>query len=368
MQAGIRYHEDVADRYATQSTYTMKDGTMILTAAGIRGNRENQIRKARSMASFVQLDLKYGRLTLSPGIRHEQIHLELLQYGNNDFGRLGTSLVKAVNNVTIVLPGVGLHYRINDWNSAFAGVHQGFSPPGMPSVNSEVEQAKPETAISYELGYRFNHNHLKGEVSGFWNQYDNILGSDNMSGGGAGTGDMFNAGSARVKGLELLVEYNIISAISTVESFKLPVSLAYTYTDPQFGQTFRNGGGDWGSGIIQEGDFIPFITPQLLTFTVGVELPKFNMTAIGRYVGQTRTRPGRDEITVPAIEVLHNAVNSIDRYWVLDLSANYSFHKSFSVFTLINNLFDKTYIVANLPQGYRPGMPFGVNIGVKAKI
>jgi Fe(3+) dicitrate transport protein len=366
LHTGIRYHEDEADRYATQSNYVMNNGTMILTAAGIRGNRENQIRKARSVASFIQLDLKYGRMTLSPGIRQEQIRLELLQYGMNDFGRLGTSLQNAVNEVAVILPGMGFHYQFGDWSGLFAGVHKGFSPPGMPSVNSEAEQARPETAMSYELGYRYNHSHLKGEISGFWNQYDNILGSDNMSGGGAGTGDMFNAGGARVRGLELRIEYDLMATFKAVESYKIPISMAYTYTNPKFGETFRNGGGDWGSGIIQEGDIIPFITPQLLTVTVGVELPKFNITAIGRYVGKTRTRPGQEAPILPAFGEEYNAVNSISEYFVVDLSANYIFRKKITVFSLLNNLFNKSYIVANLPQGYRPGMPFGVNIGVKA--
>ncbi|MBK7634280.1 MAG: hypothetical protein IPJ13_08270 [Saprospiraceae bacterium] len=35
-----------------------------------------------------------------------------------------------------------------------------------------------------------------------------FLGSDNVSGGGAGTGDMFNAGHAKIQGLEIGLEYD----------------------------------------------------------------------------------------------------------------------------------------------------------------
>jgi Fe(3+) dicitrate transport protein len=44
-----------------------------------------------------------------------------------------------------------------------------------------------------------------------------------MSGGGAGTGDLFNAGAATVKGIELL-------ATTREKRFKLPVTLSYTDT------------------------------------------------------------------------------------------------------------------------------------------
>lgn len=366
LQAGIRYHKDEADRYATQSVYAMQQGEMILTSAGINGNRENQLRQAQSLATFVQVDMKYRNLTLSPGLRREAIQLTFLNYGNNDVGRLGSALQSANNELTVVLPGLGLHYRINDRSSGFGGVHQGFSPPGMPSLNSGVEQARVETAQSYELGYRYNDTKFKGEITGFWNRYENILGSDNISGGGAGTGDMFNAGRASVKGVELSLEYDLLGAAGDARGVRLPLSAVYTFTDARFGETFKNGGGDWGSGIIQGGDLIPFITPNLLTVSVTYEAARFNATVLARHVGRMRTTPGQDAAIIPADGVWYPAVNTIDQYQVVDLSANYTFWKQLTAFTLINNIFNQSYIVANLPQGYRPGMPLAVHIGLKA--
>jgi hypothetical protein len=55
-----------------------------------------------------------------------------------------------------------------------------------------------------------------------------------MSGGGAGTGDLFNAG-ATVKGIELLATYDVID--NREKRFKLPVTLSYTFTDTKLKTT-----------------------------------------------------------------------------------------------------------------------------------
>jgi Fe(3+) dicitrate transport protein len=58
--------------------------------------------------------------------------------------------------------------------------------------------------LNTELGFRFD-KALHGEVIGYYNNFSNLQGSDSMSGGGAGTGDLFNAGAATVKGIERLM-------------------------------------------------------------------------------------------------------------------------------------------------------------------
>lgn len=366
LQVGIRYHMDEADRYATSSTYTMTGGKMILTTAGVNGNQENQIRSANSLAAYLSYDFRYKGLKVSPGIRYEKIHFDFKNYGNADFGRLGASLKSAENNLSVFMPGIGANYEFNQYMSAFAGMHKGFSPPGMPSVTSTTGQARPETALSYELGYRYGRNGFNTQVVGFWNEYENILGSDNMSSGGTGTGDLFNAGDAQIKGAELSLEYDVLYKQGNLSEWRLPINVVYTYTDATFRDTFQNAGGDWGTGLINAGDFIPFITPHTFTVSAGIEYRKFNATLIGRYIGDTRTKPGKGGVVKPGDNVAYNDVNTIAGYFVLDLSANYKFTRHVSAFTAINNITNNTGIVANLPQGYRPNMPFSIVLGLKA--
>ncbi len=366
IQFGTRYHTDEADRFATLSTYSMLNGTMVLTGAGVKGNSENQIRGAESLATYLNYDIEFKGFKLSPGIRYEKIFFDFQNFGNADNARLGSALKTASNEISVWLPGIGINYTINKEMNVFAGIHKGFSPPGMPSVTSTTGQAKQESSTNYELGYRLENGNTHFQVSGFINEYKNILGSDNVSGGGAGTGDMFNAGNARIQGLEVSLGYDVLQK-STTSEWSLPLSLAYTYTSARFRETFVNAGGDWGTGTINQDDFIPFLTPHLISGNMGLGYKRFNTTLSVRYVGATRVMPGQDEIKLPSSEVSLADVNALAAFLIMDFSANFKLNNTFTAFTSINNLTNSKAIVANIPQGYRPNIPLSFNVGLKAE-
>jgi Fe(3+) dicitrate transport protein len=367
IQIGIRYHIDQANRFATASTNLMADGVLVQTGMAFKGNKENQIRNANSFASFFSYDFTRRGLKISPGVRIEKVNLNLQNYGTADNARLGTALKSAKNNLAIVLPGVGVNYKINVEMSVFGGVHKGFSPPGMPSVTSTDRQAEVETSMNYEFGYCVHKAGLNAQLVGFLNQYSNILGSDNVSGGGAGTGDLFNAGKAKIQGLEASLEYNLLHKIETTTDVKLPLSIAYTYTDARFQETFVNGGGDWGNGNINKNDLIPFITPHLITSSIGIEYHNFNATITSRFTGETRIKPGQGAGVVPNDNVKFTEVNALAAFAIFDASANYKLSKTLTAFSTIQNCTNNQSIVANLPQGYRPNIPLSFSIGLKAE-
>jgi Fe(3+) dicitrate transport protein len=368
MQLGFRFHQDQADRYGTSDTYEMLNGIMVLTDAGVKGNVENQIRNAQSSAIFFNYEFIFKGLTVNPGIRYEDINFEFMNYGNADYARNGKDMKTASNSLTVFLPGVSINYEFLKKMSVFGGVHKGFSPPGMPSTSSTTGQAREEIAINYELGYRFKTGNFNLQTTGFISNYENILGSDNISGGGAGTGDMFNAGKALIQGVEFCASYLFLPSKEKHPNLKFPFRIAYTFTDARFSETFTNGGGDWGTGEISKGDLIPFITPHLLTSNLGLELRKINATFTCRYVGLTRTKPGQETVVTPDYEITMSSVDAIKAYTMVDFSANYSHNKKFTLFTTINNLTNNKSIIANLPQGYRPAMPFAFNLGVKVNL
>ena len=368
IQLGGRYHEDQADRYGTQSTYSMINGLMVMKTPGIEGNQENQIRNALSASGFINYEMEFKKFRFNPGVRYEYIELEFINYGTSDYARLGTNVQDATNYLSEFLPGATLAYDINAKMNAFAGVHKGFSPPGMPSTSSVNGQAKDEIAMNYELGYRFHSSTINAQIVGFLSDYSNLLGSDNISGGGAGTGDVFNAGHATIQGIEFSLDYAIRPAKQKFPNLTLPIRATYTYTDARFDETFVNGGGDWGSGLITSGDHIPFITPHLAMLSIGLETPTFNVQFSARYVGTTRTLPGQKELILPASNDNFDEVNAIAAYTIIDFSANYNITKIWTVFATVNNLTNNRSIVANLPQGYRPAMPFAANLGLKIRL
>jgi Fe(3+) dicitrate transport protein len=365
IELGLRLHQDQANRYGTQSKYQMTSGLMILTDGGEQGNQENQIRQGTSLASYLNYQLHYKHWTLNTGIRQEFITLSFLNYGNADFARTGSDLKSADNQVQVWLPGASLYYDLNERNSLFTGIHKGFSPPGMPNTTSG-EQARAEEALNYELGYRLLSNKLQIQAALFRSAYQNLLGSDNISGGGLGTGNQFNAGKAMVQGLELSTQY--LMKLPFMPSIQVPIQMNYTYTNATFAETFINGGGDWGVGQINSGDFIPFIAPHLLNCSVGLEHKKWNALLSANYVGTTRTTPGQEPSIVAISNENYALVNSIKGFTILDFSSNWVLNEQWMLYGSIQNIANNLHIVANLPQGYRSALPRTFVLGLKMKL
>lgn len=347
LEIGVRYHKDNEDRFQWNDGYAMVDGSMVLTSSGTPGTQDNRIAYAEALAAHALYKIKYNDLTVTPGIRFETIDLLNKNYGTNDVTRTGVNLVENDNHVKVWLPGVGANYRINNDLSFFGGVHKGFAPP----TNTPGTDA--EKSVNYELGSRFRYNKLSGEIVAYFNDYSNLLGSDLAASGGSGTLDQFNAGEAHVKGIELLVNYQILNENS---KFKLPVTFGYTLTDTEFMNEFASSDGAWGE--IEKGDEIPYISKHQFNASIALEHEKFELILGARFNGEFRTIAGQGPIPNE---------NLVPNNTVVDFGSKYKFNKHFSLTGNINNLFDTTYLVSRVPAGLRPGMPFSASIGIAAQ-
>src|SRR5690606_23982503 len=125
----------------------------------------------------------------------------------------------------------------------------------------------PEESINLELGSRFNFNGLRGELVGFYNDYSNLLGSDLAASGGTGTLDQFNAGEATVKGIEALINFDVLRF--TEGKLKLPITVSYTFTDARFQSDFASAAGIFGE--VADGDEIPYIARNQFNITAALE-------------------------------------------------------------------------------------------------
>jgi Fe(3+) dicitrate transport protein len=173
-----------------------------------------------------------------------------------------------------------------------------------------------------------------------------------MSGGGTGTGDLFNAGAAIVKGIEFLATYDVID--NREKRFKLPVTVSYTLTDTKLKNSFNST--IWGN--VESGDEIPYIAKNQIAITTAFETEKFNFALSGKYVDAFRTVAGTG--TIPAN-------NKVASNFIVDFSARYHITNNVSLMGNIINLLDNKYAVSRVPAGLRPGHPFGMNIGIMAQ-
>lgn len=345
IEFGARYHEDYEDRYQWVDGYSVTNQFMNQTSNGIGGSDANRIQSAKSFATHILYNLTVADFVFTPGIRNEDITITNKDYGKTDPNRTGNTLVTTENNVNVWIPGMGVLYNINNNYKVFASIHKGFSPPGA----KEGEDA--ENSIATELGFRMNKNAFSSEIVVYNNNYSNLQGADTMSGGGSGTGDIFNAGEANVYGLELSATYDVLSKSNV---FRLPIALSYTYTNTELKSNFVSP--SWGT--VTYGDEIPFIAKNQLALTANLEHKKFSLALNGRYVGEIRTKAGQGEIP---------EIYKIDDNIIIDFAAKYHLTNKVSLTSNIINLLDSDKAVAKTPAGLRPSHPFGINAGIVAQ-
>lgn len=343
IEVGFRYHTDEEDRFQWFDDFRMNNGIMQLTNSGTPGTESNRISGADAISAHVLYKLKFNKLTLTPGLRYENVELIRENYGTSDIDREGTNLDITNNNFDQLIPGIGANYKFNNNISAFLGIHKGFAPAGF------VENQNPEESLNFELGTRFSYKGLSGELIGFYNDYSNMLGSDLAATGGIdGDLDLFNAGEVDVKGIEFQLRYDILKNTK----HNLPISLAYTYTDTEFRTAFSSPIGIWGN--VEAGDQLPYIPENQFNLGIGYGYDRFEFNLNARYRDEFRTTAGTGLIPLE---------NKVESLFLIDASTAYQLNSKMKLTANVINLLDNKYLAARVPAGLRPGHPFGIYAG-----
>jgi len=89
LEAGIRYHEDDEGRFQWVDRYAFLNNELIRTTVGEKGSDANRISGAKALAAHLLYTIKVENLTLTPGLRYENITLTRMDYGTNDPSRTG---------------------------------------------------------------------------------------------------------------------------------------------------------------------------------------------------------------------------------------------------------------------------------------
>ena len=213
IEVGARLHEDEEDRLQRNSSYRQQGGELVLDDFGMLGNAGNRIQEAPGT----------GLAHPGPDCRWPVAHLSRVAL------REHRSETRALRNARWpnpgpVIPGGRQSSRQpgkRDWGLAarnrselstrtrglrlFGGVHKGFTAP------TNAPGVKEERAVNFELGLRANGDAWHGEMTGFWSDYDNLLGVCTASSGAdCEVGDAFNGDAATVRGLEVLFHVGLV--------------------------------------------------------------------------------------------------------------------------------------------------------------
>ena len=193
---------------------------------------------------------------------------------------------------------------------------------------------------------------LEEQLVGFYNDYENILGAATLATGETGTGDLFNGGEVDVRGLELSLAYDVGAAGRL--GVGLPLRLAYTYTEAEFGTSFESEFEPWGT--VRAGDELPYVPDHQLYAALGVERDHWGLNLTASYAGEMRTTAGSGPI--PEGE-------GTDDYVLLGLSGEYAITPWSRIVVGVQNLTDEEYVVARRPAGARPGLPRTLMAGIR---
>jgi Fe(3+) dicitrate transport protein len=347
LTTGVRLHEDEEDRFQDENDYRMEDGTLIMTSDGAPGSTTNRVSSADVSSFFIDTELRAGSWILTPGLRFEDIDMQRLDFATDDPTRSqGPSRVRQ-NSVSVLIPGMGALYRLNeDWR-LLAGIHKGFNPPAPGSSVAE------ESSINYEVGTRYDNGSFGFESIYFRNDYDNLVGTVTSSTGGGGEiGDQFDGGAVIVQGLEVGADYQFTSIANS--SLDLSISLNYTWTtEAEFRSAFDSNFDPWGD--VQIGDQLPYIPEHQLKATAGLRSHKWALNLAASYTGNMRSVAGQGEF-VPT--------ETIDSHLVWDMLASWQIRPSFRTYFKVDNLLNDTYIAARRPAGVRPGLERTAYLGV----
>lgn len=344
LQAGIRYHEDDADRFQPTEAYDQINGAMVFNRIKDPSSSNNRVESAEALSLHV-MDVwnVTDALQLTLGLRHEDIETEQKRY--TDLQRTGSN-VTAKNDMDETMWSFGVTYDLNDRWQLLAGAHAGFAPA---SADSQ-ENVDPEESTNYEMGVRYQDDRLNASVIAFFSDYEStVLHCTAAFPCGGQTSGSQSLGESEILGLEVALNATLYSN----DRYTVPLMVSYTYTDAEITDANQN-------GSLQDGDLLRYVPENVLNAQLGLEFHSgwstyLNLSYIDEMCHDNSCdRAGVDDRFITTDDTL-----------IFDLVSQYPLNEMTSLYVKVDNLLDDQDIVARSPGGARPSKPRTAIVGVK---
>jgi len=341
---GVRYHDEFQERHQKNGPLpTSRDGVLV----------ENNERIARAASTFLQNRFLIGRLTVTPGIRMENVRFRRTNFLNGARGN---------TDLTQWIPGIGAAYSTGAAFTLFAGVHRGFAPPRVEDmINNNTGQSielDPELSWNYELGARTRpHRDVELEGAFFRMDFSNQIVPASVAGGLGAT--LTNAGHTLHQGGEVSGRWSVRSLAASRHNVGLRG--AYTWLTDASYQSARFSSIPGFTSVRITGNRLPYAPRHLLTASLNYWHARgFNALIEGVYTG---SQFGDDLNTTGATPDGQRGLIPANTIW--NFTANYpveAWRTNFFVTT--KNAFDRLTIV-DRSRGVLPGMPRLLQFGLR---
>lgn len=351
LEAGLRFHaEDQQRRQWNGDTPTAR-------APGTGRNAgvvEDNARQVDAWSAFASARIGSGPWIVEPGVRLERIAYERLNRLN---GARGTT------ELDVVVPGVGIMYRLGDRSVIYAGVHKGFAPPRVEDIISNTTggaiDLDAEESVNWELG-------LRGDVAPglyldaglFRMNFDNQIIPQSVAGGVGAT--LTSAGETLHQGFELLARGSAREAGWLQNGNDLYARLSLTHVaDAKFeGHRFSTVAGS--TAVIVTGNRLPYAPEWLWVAAVGYE---YRGWLQGEIEAQYTDAMFTDDLNTVAVTT-NGQRGRIDDVLLWNATVNADLPGTpLTLFVSGRNLTDELYVV-DRSRGILPGARRGVQAGI----
>lgn len=189
---------------------------------------------------FVQDEIGFGNFIITPGLRFDHFETSPGDTSANPSGNPASEYKDYSDSA--LTARLGSIYKLNDNHRIFAQVSQGFRAPdfqelyysfGNPRhgyINKPNPNLKSEESISYELGWRYNSEQVKNEISLFYSDFDNFIDRQIVSGSIRTRDAVFqsiNIDKATIKGVEFSNQLSW-NGFMPIDGFSSHIAAAYT--------------------------------------------------------------------------------------------------------------------------------------------
>ena len=254
-------------------------------------------------------------------------------------GLSGNDAIIHLQNITrsrgFILGGIGSEFHLTNTTEFYANFSQAYRPiqfanlQAPPTTDLIDQDLKDARGYNLDLGYRGKvKNYLQFDVSGFYLQYNNRVGTITPS--GTNYRLVTNVGASTSKGLETYIEFNPLRAFSNSAHSDIIFFSSYSYTDARYSGNHQDAN--------TKGKKVENAPQDILRTGLSIGNKGFLFTTQLSHVGATFS--DANNTLAPS---LNGTVGLIPSYRVSDLTFSYTFKKGIACKSGINNLFNVTY-------------------------
>lgn len=360
VSGGIRLYTGTTDRLADGKGTTGSNYDVSVTGLYPR----DVSFKSNNAAAFIENIFRLSdQLFIIPGIRYEW--LEGAASGRNGLSSTGVAInLQNINRSrSFLLGGIGTEFHLTPQTELYANISQAYrpiqfanlqAPPTTDVIDPDLKDAR---GYNVDIGYRGKvKNYLQFDVSGFYLQYNNRVGTITPT--GTNYRLITNVGASASKGIETYIEFNPVRAFTKSVHADVIVFSSYAFTDAQYSGDHKDAN--------TKGKKVENAPQHIFRGGISFGYKSLLFTAQLSYVSGTYSDANNTAI------VSDNATTGyIPAYAVTDLTASYKFSKQLNLKAGINNLWDARYFTRRAGGYPGPGaMPgdgrtFFVSIGMK---